>query len=197
MRATGCVSNSVRCVTGHVTRARATLIPRPCKWGRSYSSSTSSTPAQEPVIFSGIQPTGVPHLGNYLGALRQWVKLQDDAQPGTKLLFSIVDLHALTVPQDASQLRKWRAEAFATLLAVGLDPKRSTIFYQSAVRVSLSITYFRAALIVGSGAGTCGVDVDSKHGGFDGVSFTDDPVEGEQRTLDSSHLGRCVLRVGD
>ncbi|KAJ5570350.1 uncharacterized protein N7459_009780 [Penicillium hispanicum] len=66
-------------------------------------------------------------------ALRQWVKLQDDATPKTKLLFSIVDLHALTVPQDAVQLKRWRTEAFATLLAVGLDPKRSTIFYQSAV----------------------------------------------------------------
>lgn len=85
------------------------------------------------MIFSGIQPTGVPHLGNYLGALREWVKLQNEAQPGTKLIFSIVDLHALTVPQEAGQLRKWRKEAFATLLAVGLDPKRSTIFYQSEV----------------------------------------------------------------
>ena len=85
------------------------------------------------MIFSGIQPTGVPHLGNYLGALREWVKLQNEAEAGTKLIFSIVDLHALTVPQEARQLRKWRKEAFATLLAVGLDPKRSTIFYQSEV----------------------------------------------------------------
>ncbi|KAJ5628380.1 hypothetical protein N7490_010608 [Penicillium lividum] len=96
-------------------------------------SSTSSITTQEPVIFSGIQPTGVPHLGNYLGALNQWVKLQNNAKPGAKLLFSIVDLHALTIPQDAAQLRRWRREAFATLLAVGLDPKRSTIFHQSAV----------------------------------------------------------------
>ncbi|QQK45491.1 putative aspartic-type endopeptidase opsB [Penicillium digitatum] len=88
---------------------------------------------KEPIIFSGIQPTGVPHLGNYLGALHQWVKLQQDAVEGTKLLFSIVDLHALTVPQDPALLKRWKKEAFATLLAVGLDPKRSTIFYQSAV----------------------------------------------------------------
>ncbi|KAJ5779025.1 Ribosomal protein S10 [Penicillium paradoxum] len=66
-------------------------------------------------------------------ALHQWVKLQQDATEGTKLFFSIVDLHALTVPQDPAQLRRWRREAFATLLAVGLDPKRSTIFYQSGV----------------------------------------------------------------
>lgn len=84
-------------------------------------------------IFSGIQPTGIPHLGNYLGALQQWVKLQDTAEPDTKLFYSIVDLHAITVPQDASDLQRTRREAFATLLAVGLDPKRSTIFFQSMV----------------------------------------------------------------
>lgn len=94
----------------------------------------SSTAEKARVIFSGIQPTGVPHLGNYLGAVREWVRLQNDAAPGTKLVFSIVDLHALTVPQDPGQLRNWRKEMFATLLAAGLDPKKSTIFYQSTVR---------------------------------------------------------------
>lgn len=133
MRAAVYGSRSIASARGHFSRARSTLAGQASKRGQPYSSSSSTGPTQEPVIFSGIQPTGVPHLGNYLGALRQWVKLQDDAQPGTKLLFSIVDLHALTVPQDASQLKRWRAEAFATLLAVGLDPKRSTIFYQSAV----------------------------------------------------------------
>lgn len=85
------------------------------------------------VIFSGIQPTGVPHLGNHLGALQQWVTLQKEAAPATQLIFSIVDLHAITVHQDAEQLRKWKRETLATLLAVGLDPERSTIFYQSDV----------------------------------------------------------------
>lgn len=79
----------------------------------------------------------MPHLGNYLGALREWVKIQDAATDDTKLIFSIVDLHALTVPQQGHELRKWRKEAFAMLIAVGLDPKRSTIFYQSAVCDSL------------------------------------------------------------
>ena len=85
------------------------------------------------VIFSGIQPTGVPHLGNYLGALQQWVQLQNKASPSTHLLYSIVDLHAITSNQDADQLRGWKRETLATLLAIGLDPERSTIFYQSAV----------------------------------------------------------------
>ncbi|KAI0122642.1 putative tryptophanyl-tRNA synthetase [Daldinia grandis] len=86
------------------------------------------------VIFSGIQPTGVPHLGNYLGALRQWRKLQDEATPGDKLLFSVVDLHAITMPQDAQVLRLRRREMLAALLAIGLDPEKGpTIFFQSSV----------------------------------------------------------------
>jgi tryptophanyl-tRNA synthetase len=140
MRAT--ISNpasaSRRLVDGHFSCVRPSTSIRPSLY-RSNGTSTQEPPAQDPIIFSGIQPTGVPHLGNYLGALREWVKLQDEAKPGTKLLFSIVDLHALTVPQDAVQLRKWRREAFATLLAVGLDPSRSTIFYQSEVRGCWSI----------------------------------------------------------
>ena len=85
------------------------------------------------VIFSGIQPTGVPHLGNYLGALEPWARLQTEALPSTRLIYSIVDLHAITNAQDAEQLRTWKRETLATLLAVGLDPDRSTIFYQSGV----------------------------------------------------------------
>jgi tryptophanyl-tRNA synthetase len=89
---------------------------------------------QNKVIFSGIQPTGVPHLGNYLGALRQWVKLQDEASPDTTLLFSIVDLHAITMKQDPSELARRRKEMLASLLAVGLDPKKCIIFAQSSVK---------------------------------------------------------------
>ena len=85
------------------------------------------------VIFSGIQPTGIPHLGNYLGALQQWARLQNEASHSTRLLYSIVDLHAITTNQEPDQLRRWKRETLATLLAVGLDPERSTIFYQSAV----------------------------------------------------------------
>lgn len=124
---------SMRSRGGNAFHARPTISRGPTARYHSSSSGTKAPPAREATIFSGIQPTGVPHLGNYLGALRQWVKLQDEATPGTRLFFSIVDLHALTVPQEASQLRKWRTEAFATLLAVGLNPQRSTIFYQSAV----------------------------------------------------------------
>ncbi|KAJ7611760.1 tryptophanyl-tRNA synthetase [Roridomyces roridus] len=81
-------------------------------------------------IFSGIQPTGIPHLGNYLGALSNWVKIQKDAQPEDTLLFSIVGWHALTLPQRPKLLAQSRRDALAVLLAVGLDPQKSIIFHQ-------------------------------------------------------------------
>ncbi|KAF8602724.1 tryptophanyl-tRNA synthetase [Ceratobasidium sp. AG-I] len=84
-------------------------------------------------IFSGIQPTGIPHLGNYLGALFNWVSLQKNAAPADRLYFSIVGLHALTLPQDPVKLRKDRMDLLATLLAIGLDPRRSVIFCQDQV----------------------------------------------------------------
>ncbi|KAI5997248.1 hypothetical protein F5J12DRAFT_339576 [Pisolithus orientalis] len=92
--------------------------------------SQSTKPLQKRVIFSGIQPTGVPHLGNYLGALSNWVKLQKTADPDDTLLFSIVGWHALTLPQDPAVLRSARDDMLAVLLAIGLDPERSVLFHQ-------------------------------------------------------------------
>ncbi|KAM0720988.1 hypothetical protein Q7P37_003273 [Cladosporium fusiforme] len=94
---------------------------------------STAASAQPRTIFSGIQPTGVPHLGNYLGALRQWVRLQDEASDDTTLIYSLVDLHAITIRQDPKQLRQWKKESLAMMLAIGLDPKRSIIFHQSDV----------------------------------------------------------------
>lgn len=85
------------------------------------------------VVFSGIQPTGVPHLGNYAGALRQWVRLQHHEPSTTKLIYSIVDLHAITTPQSPERLRQWRREALISLLAIGIDPDRCILFHQSSV----------------------------------------------------------------
>ncbi|TFL00983.1 hypothetical protein BDV98DRAFT_568241, partial [Pterulicium gracile] len=82
------------------------------------------------VVFSGIQPTGTPHLGNYLGALSNWVKLQNSAAPEDDLLFSIVGWHALTLPQDPKELSASRMDMLAVLLAIGLNPERSVIFHQ-------------------------------------------------------------------
>ncbi|MHB1906304.1 MAG: tryptophan--tRNA ligase [Acidimicrobiales bacterium] len=79
-------------------------------------------------IFSGMQPSGDLHLGNYLGALRQWVASQNpDA------FYCVVDLHALTLPIEPETLARQRRELFATFLAAGLDPAVSTIFFQSDV----------------------------------------------------------------
>ncbi|GAM88432.1 hypothetical protein ANO11243_064650 [Dothideomycetidae sp. 11243] len=96
------------------------------------ASTLAANPAGK-TVFSGIQPTGVPHLGNYLGALQRWVRLQDEEDENTNLLFSVVDLHAITLPQDAAALKKSRNETFATLLAIGLRPERCAMFFQSMV----------------------------------------------------------------
>ncbi len=81
-------------------------------------------------ILSGMQPTSHLHLGNYLGALKNWVKLQDE---GAECLYMVADLHAITVPQDAANLKRATREIAAAFIAGGVDPKKSTIFVQSAV----------------------------------------------------------------
>ncbi len=80
------------------------------------------------VIFSGIQPTGNIHLGNYLGAIKQWVSLQDEAD---KSIFCVVDLHAITVPQDPKKLKSNILSIAALYLASGINPKKSLLFVQS------------------------------------------------------------------
>lgn len=80
-------------------------------------------------VFSGVQPTGNIHLGNYLGALKQFVELQEDYQ----CLYCIVDLHAITVPQDPKELRKHILDVAALYLSVGVDPEKSIVFVQSDV----------------------------------------------------------------
>ena len=80
-------------------------------------------------VFSGVQPTGNIHLGNYLGALKQFVELQDD----NECIYCIVDLHSITVPQDPKELRKHILDVAALYLSIGVDPKKSTVFVQSDV----------------------------------------------------------------
>jgi len=84
-------------------------------------------------VVSGIQPTGNLHLGNYLGAIRQWVALQDNAQSGGESLFFLADLHALTVAIDPRDLAANTIEMAATLLAAGIDPDRAILFNQARV----------------------------------------------------------------
>jgi tryptophanyl-tRNA synthetase len=80
-------------------------------------------------VFSGVQPTGNIHLGNYLGALKQFVELQDDHE----CIYCIVDMHAITVPQDPKELRNSILDVAALYLAVGIDPEKSIVFVQSDV----------------------------------------------------------------
>jgi len=80
-------------------------------------------------VFSGIQPTGNLHIGNYLGALKNWVEIQSNYES----IFGIVDLHAITVYQEPGELRAKILEIAALLLAAGIDPKQSTIMVQSSV----------------------------------------------------------------
>jgi len=88
-------------------------------------------------IFSGVQPTGNVHLGNYLGALRNWVALQHEYES----LFCIVNLHAITAPQDPKLLAEQTRELARVYLAVGIDPNVSTIFIQSDVAAHAELTW--------------------------------------------------------
>ncbi len=93
-------------------------------------------------IFSGIQPTGNLHLGNYLGAIRNWVQLQHDYE----CIFCIVDLHALTLPQDPLQLRHSTREVTAAYLAAGIDAEHCIIFNQSIVSAHAELAWLLGCL---------------------------------------------------
>ena len=96
----------------------------------------SSSP--QPVVFSGVQPTSDSlHLGNALGAIQQWVGLQDDHDA----FFCVVDLHAITIPQDPEGLRRRTLVTAAQYLALGIDPDRSTIFVQSHVPAHAELSW--------------------------------------------------------
>ncbi|XP_075996526.1 tryptophan--tRNA ligase, mitochondrial [Genypterus blacodes] len=94
-------------------------------------------------VFSGIQPTGVPHLGNFLGALESWVALQSRYP---SVLYSIVDLHSITQPQDPAQLRVRVLDMAASLLACGIDPERAVLFQQSQVSEHTELSWILGCL---------------------------------------------------
>jgi tryptophanyl-tRNA synthetase len=96
-----------------------------------------------PVIFSGIQPTGRKHLGNYIGAIRHYVEGQDRGDPA---IFCIVDLHAISVAYDRVELRERLYDTTAILLAAGLDPERCILFRQSDVREHTELTWLLSAV---------------------------------------------------
>jgi len=95
------------------------------------------------IIFRGIQPTGRKHLGNYIGAIRQYVEGQDRGDPA---VFCIVDLHAISVPYDPSELRERVYDTAAILLAAGLDPERCVLFRQSDVEQHTELTWLLSSV---------------------------------------------------
>ena len=84
-------------------------------------------------VVSGIQPTGNLHLGNYLGAIRNWVAMQDSLEEGSEALFFLADLHAISQPHDPATLYRGTLEMVAALVACGIDPDRSVLFNQAQV----------------------------------------------------------------
>jgi tryptophanyl-tRNA synthetase len=96
-----------------------------------------------PIIFSGIQPTGRKHLGNFIGAIQQYVEGQDRGEPA---IFCIVDLHAISVAYDPVELRERTYDTAAILLAAGLDPERCVFFRQSDVRAHAELTWLLSAV---------------------------------------------------
>jgi tryptophanyl-tRNA synthetase len=98
---------------------------------------------ERPIVFSGIQPTGRKHLGNYIGAIRQYVEGQDRGDPA---IYCIVDLHAISVPYEPVELRERLYDTTAILLAAGLDPDRCILFRQSDVREHTELTWLLSAV---------------------------------------------------
>lgn len=112
--------------------------------------STSSSPEEEkekkaPLrkrVLSGVQPTGALHLGNYLGAIRQWVTFQEESiSKGDENFFCVVDLHAITMPHDPDELRESTLSSAALYLAAGIDPSKSRVFVQSHVSAHTELTW--------------------------------------------------------
>ena len=95
------------------------------------------------IVFSGIQPTGRKHLGNYIGAIRQWVLDQDRGDPA---LYCIVDLHATTVSYDPAELRRRSQDTAALLIAAGLDPERCILFRQGDVPEHTELTWLLSSV---------------------------------------------------
>lgn len=97
----------------------------------------SDEQAKKKVIFSGMQPTGIITIGNYFGALKNWVKLNDEYN----CLFCVVDMHSITVRQDPAHLRKSARELIALYIAAGLDPEKNIIYYQSHVPAHAELSW--------------------------------------------------------
>ena len=106
------------------------------------STASAAPPSPLPRVYSGIQPTAVMTVGNYFGAVRNWVRLQDERE----CIYCVVDLHALTAPYEPGELRTSAREMFVSLLAAGLDPDRCTVYIQSTVPEQAELCWLLATL---------------------------------------------------
>ncbi|KAL3351460.1 hypothetical protein AABB24_019849, partial [Solanum stoloniferum] len=100
------------------------------------NSESSSSPVRKRIV-SGVQPTGSIHLGNYLGAIKNWIRLQDTYET----FFFIVDLHAITLQYEAQQLLRATRDTAAIYLACGVDPSKASVFVQSHVRAHVELMW--------------------------------------------------------
>ncbi len=98
---------------------------------------TSPAPERKKVIFSAIQPSGTITLGNYLGAVKNWVQLQEEYN----CIFALADLHTITVRQEPAKFRQNTLQAYALLLACGIDPEKSLFFIQSHVHTHAELAW--------------------------------------------------------
>ena len=99
--------------------------------------SAAQTGEKKKIIFSGIQPTGIPTLGNYIGALRNWAAMQDDYH----CVYCIVDEHAMTIRQDPAQFRSQILSSYALMMACGIDPQKSIYYIQSHVPAHAQLSW--------------------------------------------------------
>ena len=137
---------------GGVPLSNGRILKAPASLGRHFDGQRGTPPpspelgsrlVSAPIIFSGIQPTGRKHLGNFIGAIRQYVEGQDRGDPA---IFCIVDLHAISVAFDPAELRERLYDTTAILLAAGLDPERCIFFRQSDVREHTELTWLLSAV---------------------------------------------------
>lgn len=139
-----CFVPSLSCAASTLFRSRFRPTIRCCT---TLSNTSPRTPTPSPTsikkrVVSGVQPTGSIHLGNYFGAIKNWVALQHVYDT----LFFIVDLHAITLPHDSQQLSKDTKSTAAIYLACGVDPSKASVFVQSHVRAHVELMWLLSSI---------------------------------------------------
>lgn len=130
----------LQCLRPNVKHSRSVCISH---FRELSDSATPHKPPKRRTIFSGIQPTGVLHLGNYFGAVKQWVELQES---GENVIYSVVDLHSITLPQNPKILHNQILNMAASLIACGIDPTKAILFQQSRVKEHVELQWILSCI---------------------------------------------------